>query len=423
MDKTNRHTAHYFTIIMATLVSVGCGGGGGDSCDGLGGLSIACADWSDNGSSVDPEVQAQVDEFYNSLKQKSPFFNQNVVQTTEKYESLTGIYQTDHQSSNILIEPFYALSPKGYIVDEHNVVGNLFSEPNDHFSMIFLPSSFWEISITKAAGVEILEHARTSASFGFLSTPSINTYDEQVTYVSAGTDNQIWDGFDFLNGHDIDLNSNVLGTPLRPGIYWSPVEYSVEYSQDDGNLVVESVLMLELSQNGSVTAIEDEFEEQLAVGVNGTCKINCMIDGQPDNFTLDTNFVLDASIVFESCYYSNIYGSAKTILYPDSSYSTDVGSNANDSLSDIAIIKTVLIPFDNLTEFDLFISYSWPETGRGFKLVSGFSQEEYINIESVAPYFFELCNPDGTLSLQILEDDGYVCLYDPDEEMLVPIPR
>lgn len=423
MDKTNRHTAHYFTIIMATLVSVGCGGGGGDSCDGLGGLSIACADWSDNGSSVDPEVQAQVDEFYNSLKQKSPFFNQNVVQTTEKYESLTGIYQTDHQSSNILIEPFYALSPKGYIVDEHNVVGNLFSEPNDHFSMIFLPSSFWEISITKAAGGEILEHARTSASFGFLSTPSINTYDEQVTYVSAGTDNQIWDGFDFLNGHDIDLNSNVLGTPLRPGIYWSPVEYSVEYSQDDGNLVVESVLMLELSQNGSVTAIEDEFEEQLAVGVNGTCKINGMIDGQPDNLTLDTNFVLDASIVFESCYYSNIYGSAKTILYPDSSYSTDVGSNANDSLSDIAIIKTVLIPFDNLTEFDLFISYSWPETGRGFKLVSGFSQEEYINIESVAPYFFELCNPDGTLSLQILEDDGYVCLYDPDEEMLVPIPR
>ena len=423
MDKTNRHTAHYFTIIMATLVSVGCGGGGGDSCDGLGGLSIACADWSDNGSSVDPEVQAQVDEFYNSLKQKSPFFNQIVVQTTEKYESLTGIYQTDHQSSNILIEPFYALSPKGYIVDEHNVVGNLFSEPNDHFSMIFLPSSFWEISITKAAGGEILEHARTSASFGFLSTPSINTYDEQVTYVSAGTDNQIWDGFDFLNGHDIDLNSNVLGTPLRPGIYWSPVEYSVEYSQDDGNLVVESVLMLELSQNGSVTAIEDEFEEQLAVGVNGTCKINGMIDGQPDNLTLDTNFVLDASIVFESCYYSNIYGSAKTILYPDSSYSTDVGSNANDSLSDIAIIKTVLIPFDNLTEFDLFISYSWPETGRGFKLVSGFSQEEYINIESVAPYFFELCNPDGTLSLQILEDDGYVCLYDPDEEMLVPIPR
>jgi len=423
LDKTNRHTAHYFTIIMATLVSVGCGGGGGDSCDGLGGLSIACADWSDNGSSVDPEVQAQVDEFYNSLKQKSPFFNQNVVQTTEKYESLTGIYQTDHQSSNILIEPFYALSPKGYIVDEHNVVGNLFSEPNDHFSMIFLPSSFWEISITKAAGGEILEHARTSASFGFLSTPSINTYDEQVTYVSAGTDNQIWDGFDFLNGHDIDLNSNVLGTPLRPGIYWSPVEYSVEYSQDDGNLVVESVLMLELSQNGSVTAIEDEFEEQLAVGVNGTCKINGMIDGQPDNLTLDTNFVLDASIVFESCYYSNIYGSAKTILYPDSSYSTDVGSNANDSLSDIAIIKTVLIPFDNLTEFDLFISYSWPETGRGFKLVSGFSQEEYINIESVAPYFFELCNPDGTLSLQILEDDGYVCLYDPDEEMLVPIPR
>ena len=423
MDKTNRHTAHYFTIIMATLVSVGCGGGGGDSCDGLGGLSIACADWSDNGSSVDPEVQAQVVEFYNSLKQKSPFFNQNVVQTTEKYESLTGIYQTDHQSSNILIEPFYALSPKGYIVDEHNVVGNLFSEPNDHFSMIFLPSSFWEISITKAAGGEILEHARTSASFGFFTPPYINTYDEQVTYVSAGTDNQIWDGFDFLNGHDIDLNSNVLGTPLRPGIYWSPVEYSVEYSQDDGNLVVESVLMLELSQNGSVTAIEDEFEEQLAIGVNGTCKTSGMIDGPPDNLTLDTNFVLDASIVFESCYYSNIYGSAKTILYPDSSYSTDVGSNANDSLSDIAIIKTVLIPFDNLTEFDLFISYSWPETGRGFKLVSGFSQEEYINIESVAPYFFELCNPDGTLSLQILEDDGYVCQYDPSEEMLVPFIR
>ena len=409
---------------MASLVSVGCGGGGGDSCDGLGGLSIACADFSDVGPGfdVDPEVQAQVDEFYNSLKQKSPFFNQNVMQTSEKYESLTGIYQSDHQSENYIAQ-FYAISPKGYIVQEHSAVGNLFSEPNDYFSMIFLPSSFSEISITTTAGGEILQHARTSASFGGFNGPYINTSDEQVTYVSAGTDNQIWDGFDFLNGHDIDLNSNVLGTPLRPGIYWSPVVYSVEYSQDGGNLVVESVLMLELSQNGSVTAIEDEFEEQLAIGVNGTCKINGMIDGPPDNLTLDTNFVLDASIIFESCYFSDSYGSAKTILYPDSSYSTDNGSNANDSLSDVAIIKTVLIPFDNLTEFDLFNSLPWTETGRGFKLVSGFSREEHINIESVAPYFFELCNPDGTLSLQILEDDGYVCQYDPDEEMLVPIPR
>ena len=406
---------------MATLVSVGCGGGGGDSCDGLGGLSIACADFSIDGD-VDPEVEAQVDAFYNSLKQKSPFFNQNVMQTSEKYESLTGIYQSDHQSENYIAQ-FYALSPKGYIVQEHSAVGNLFSEPNDYFSMIFLPSSFSEISITTTAGGEILQHARTSASFGGFNGPYINTSDEQVTYVSAGTDNQIWDGFDFLNGHDIDLNSNVLGTPLRPGIYWSPVVYSVEYSQDGGNLVVESVLMLELSQNGSVTAIEDEFEEQLAIGVNGTCKINGMIDGPPDNLTLDTNFVLDASIIFESCYFSDSYGSAKTILYPDSSYSTDNGSNANDSLSDVAIIKTVLIPFDNLTEFDLFNSLPWTETGRGFKLVSGFSREEHINIESVAPYFFELCNPDGTLSLQILEDDGYVCQYDPDEEMLVPIPR
>ena len=406
---------------MATLVSVGCGGGGGDSCDGLGGLSIACADFSIDGD-VDPEVEAQVDAFYNSLKQKSPFFNQNVMQTSEKYESLTGIYQSDHQSENYIAQ-FYAISPKGYIVQEHSAVGNLFSEPNDYFSMIFLPSSFSEISITTTAGGEILQHARTSASFGGFNGPYINTSDEQVTYVSAGTDNQIWDGFDFLNGHDIDLNSNVLGTPLRPGIYWSPVVYSVEYSQDGGNLVVESVLMLELSQNGSVTAIEDEFEEQLAIGVNGTCKINGMIDGPPDNLTLDTNFVLDASIIFESCYFSDSYGSAKTILYPDSSYSTDNGSNANDSLSDVAIIKTVLIPFDNLTEFDLFNSLPWTETGRGFKLVSGFSREEHINIESVAPYFFELCNPDGTLSLQILEDDGYVCQYDPDEEMLVPIPR
>ena len=406
---------------MASLVSVGCGGGGGDSCDGLGGLSIACADFSIDGD-VDPEVEAQVDAFYNSLKQKSPFFNQNVMQTSEKYESLTGIYQSDHQSENYIAQ-FYAISPKGYIVQEHSAVGNLFSEPNDYFSMIFLPSSFSEISITTTAGGEILQHARTSASFGGFNGPYINTSDEQVTYVSAGTDNQIWDGFDFLNGHDIDLNSNVLGTPLRPGIYWSPVVYSVEYSQDGGNLVVESVLMLELSQNGSVTAIEDEFEEQLAIGVNGTCKINGMIDGPPDNLTLDTNFVLDASIIFESCYFSDSYGSAKTILYPDSSYSTDNGSNANDSLSDVAIIKTVLIPFDNLTEFDLFNSLPWTETGRGFKLVSGFSREEHINIESVAPYFFELCNPDGTLSLQILEDDGYVCQYDPDEEMLVPIPR
>ena len=360
-----------------------------------------------------------MDAFYNSLKQKSPFFNQNVMQTSEKYESLTGIYQSDHQSENYIAQ-FYAISPKGYIVQEHSAVGNLFSEPNDYFSMIFLPSSFSEISITTTAGGEILQHARTSASFGGFNGPYINTSDEQVTYVSAGTDNQIWDGFDFLNGHDIDLNSNVLGTPLRPGIYWSPVVYSVEYSQDGGNLVVESVLMLELSQNGSVTAIEDEFEEQLAIGVNGTCKINGMIDGPPDNLTLDTNFVLDASIIFESCYFSDSYGSAKTILYPDSSYSTDNGSNANDSLSDVAIIKTVLIPFDNLTEFDLFNSLPWTETGRGFKLVSGFSREEHINIESVAPYFFELCNPDGNLSLQILEDDGYVCQYDPSEGMLVP---
>ena len=401
---------------MASLVSVGCGGGGGDSCDGLGGLSIACADWSDNGSSVDPEVQAQVDEFYNSLKQKSPFFNQNVVQTKEKYESLTGIYQSDHQSENYIAQ-FYAISPKGYIVQEHSAVGNLFSEPNDYFSMIFLPSSFSEISITTTAGGEILQHARTSASFGGFNGPYINTSDEQVTYVSAGTDNQIWDGFDFLNGHDIDLNSNVLGTPLRPGIYWSPVGYSVEYSQDGGNLVVESVLMLELSQNGSVTAIEDEFEEQLAIGVNGTCKTSGMIDGPPDNLTLDTNFVLDASLVFENCMYKSVL--SDDILYPDG-----VGT---DYLSDIAMIKTVLIPSDDLTYDFADNIYSFPGTGRGFKLVNGFTGEGFasdqIIIESVAPNFFELCNPDGTLSLQILEDDGYVCQYDPDEEMLVPIPR
>ena len=147
-----------------------------------------------------------------------------MVQTKEKYESLTGIYQSDHQSENYIAQ-FYAISPKGYIVQEHSAVGNLFSEPNDYFSMIFLPSSFSEISITTTAGGEILQHARTSASFGGFNGPYINTSDEQVTYVSAGTDNQIWDGFDFLNGHDIDLNSNVLGTPLRPGIYWAPVEY------------------------------------------------------------------------------------------------------------------------------------------------------------------------------------------------------
>ena len=163
---------------MATLVSVGCGGGGGDSCDGLGGLSIACADFSDIGPvvDVDPEIEAQVEAFHNSLKQKSPFFNQNVVQTTEKYESLTGIYQTDHQSENMSIAQFYAISPKGYIVEEDSHIGNLFSEPNDYFSMIFLPGSFWEISITKAAGGEILEHARTSASFGFFTPSFINTY-------------------------------------------------------------------------------------------------------------------------------------------------------------------------------------------------------------------------------------------------------
>ena len=409
--------AHYFTIIMATLVSVGCGGGGGDSCDGLGGLSIACADFSDVGPGfdVDPEVEAQVDAFYNSLKQKSPFFNQNVVQTTEKYEALTGIYQTDHQSENMSIAQFYAISPKGYIVEEDSHIGNLFSEPNDYFSMIFLPGSFWEISITKAAGGEILEHARTTAGFGFFTSPFINTNDEQVTYVSAGTDNQIWDGFDFLNGHDIDLNSNVLGTPLRPGIYWSPVEYILDAENDV--VVVESVLMLELSQNGSVTAIEDEFEEQLAIGVNGTCKTSGMIDGPPDNLTLDTNFVLDASLVFENCMYKSVL--SDDILYPDG-----VGT---DYLSDIAMIKTVLIPSDDLTYDFADNIYSFPGTGRGFKLVNGFTSEGFassqIIIESVAPNFFELCNPDGTLSLQILEDDGYVCQYDPSEEMLVPFIR
>ena len=417
MNKTNRHKAHYFAIIMATLVSVSCGGGGGDSCDGLGGLSIACADFSDIGPvvDVDPEIEAQVEAFHNSLKQKSPFFNQNVVQTTEKYESLTGIYQTDHQSENMSIAQFYAISPKGYIVDEDSHIGNLFSEPNDYFSMIFLPGSFWEISITKAAGGEILEHARTYASFGFFSPSFINTYEEQVTYVSAGTDNQIWDNFDFLNGHDIDLNSNVSGTPLRPGIYWSPVRYILDTENDV--VVVESVLMLELSQNGSVTAIEDEFEEQLAIGVNGTCKTSGMIDGPPDNLTLDTNFVLDASLVFENCMYKSVL--SDDILYPDG-----VGT---DYLSDIAMIKTVLIPSDDLTyDFDDNI-YSFPGTGRGFKLVNGFTSEGFassqIIIESVAPNFFELCNPDGTLSLQILEDAGYVCQYDPSDEMLAPFIR
>ena len=114
---------------MATLVSVGCGGGGGDSCDGLGGLSIACSDLSIDGD-VDPEVEAQVDAFYNSLKQKSPFFNQNIIQTSEKYEALTGIYQSDHQSENINIAPFYAISPKGYIAEEHGHVCLLYTSPS-----------------------------------------------------------------------------------------------------------------------------------------------------------------------------------------------------------------------------------------------------------------------------------------------------
>jgi hypothetical protein len=170
--------------------------------------------------------------------------------------------------------------------------------------------------------------------------------------------------------------------------------------------------MLELSQNGSVTAIEDEFEEQLAVGVNGTCKINGMIDGQPDNLTLDTNFVLDASLVFENCMYKSFL--SDDILYPDG-----VGT---DSLSDIAMIKTVLIPSDDLTYDFADNIYSFPGTVRGFKLVNGFTSDQ-MYIESVAPIFFELCNPDGTLSLQILEDDGYVCQYDPSEEMLVPFIR
>ena len=575
---------------------IGCGGGdGGDSCDGLGGLSIACADLSID-VSTDPEVEAQVEEFYDRVKQKSPFFNQDVIQTSEKYGLLSGIYQSDHQSENISISQFYAISPKGYIVEDHGHVGNLFNEPDDHFSMIFLPSDFWEISITRAAGGEILEHARTHASFKLGWGASINTSDEQVTYVSAGTDSvtseatapespyssndpagngpdgtlgnaddvtikdlyevdgltfvrsplsseapdgqwgtasgrdlnrvgtnryfrkftwenadawcksfngrlatgaeiethiapisgttdgiwetqlnwpqqsshywtgsvavddpgdgsrhkawityetsngnsvhqvqghantnpfwpmcvlehqaldsQMWDGFDFLNGYDIDVNSNVLDTPLRPGIYWAPVEYS---QTDDQNFTVESVLLLELSQNGIVTAIEDEFEDQLAIGVNGTCKINGAIESPPDDLTIDTNFVLDASLVFESCEYnvSQIPNFINNFLYP-------AGSSSRDSLSDIAAIKTVLIPFDNLTYRPSRTPYSFAETGRGFQLVNGFTREQ-INIERVAPYFFELCKPDGTLSLQILEDAGYLCLYDPDEEMLVPI--
>ena len=95
-------------------------------------------------------------------------------------------------------------------------------------------------------------------------------------------------------------------------------------------------------------------------------------------------------------------------MYPDGSFVSDVAY----SLSDKAMIKTVLIPFDDLAK-------------RGFRLIHGVVLTSNEGIDSVATLentFFELCKPDGTLSLPLLEDAGYVCLYDSTEEMFVPTP-
>lgn len=221
----------------------------------------------------------------------------------------------------------------------------------------------------------------------------------------------------FLNGYDVDANNNVLATPLRPGVYWTPSETSQTSLNMFG--APENVLMLKLHKNGTISAIETGFEDQFATGVNGTCKINGTIHSPPDALTIDTHFVLDASLNFESCvYFNNVFGLNETYVDSLHPFGTLSGEWVPQPilqiirLSDIAINETVLIPFDDLAK-------------RGFRLIHGVVVTPNEGDERVATLdttFFELCKPDGTLSLPLLEDTGYVCLYDSTEEMFVPTP-
>ena len=88
----NFYKAHYLAVILVPLVLVACGGGSGG---GGGGLVPGPGDLSSL-FELDPEVEAQVEDSYINVKRKSAFLNEDVVQTSEKYESLTGMYVTDH---------------------------------------------------------------------------------------------------------------------------------------------------------------------------------------------------------------------------------------------------------------------------------------------------------------------------------------
>ena len=142
----NFYKAHYLAVITATLVLVACGGGSGGGGGGGfgGGLGPGPGDLSSL-FELDPEVEAQVEYYYISVKSKSAFLNEDVVQTSEKYESLTGMYVTYHYPNDFYRVRLYAISPKGYIFDDFESmydsrVGNLYNEVNQQFSMIFVPT-------------------------------------------------------------------------------------------------------------------------------------------------------------------------------------------------------------------------------------------------------------------------------------------
>ncbi len=236
----NFYKAHYLAVITATSVLVACGGGSGGG--GGGGLVPGPGDLSSVFENTpDSEEVAQADAFNARMQQKSALFNQNIIQTSEEYGALAGIYETSHQSDykNGVTE-LLAISPKGYVFSESldgvncalggggcdlksdvsfgNVSGSLARD----FSIVLDGSYFDEMTASYTSGGNIFVHSLTSTE-NIWGKSAITTHDLQMLFRYPNYNGESSFSpreYSPLDQNKVYANDNVLGTPLRPGVYW-----------------------------------------------------------------------------------------------------------------------------------------------------------------------------------------------------------
>ena len=242
----NFYKAHYLAVITATLVLVACGGGsaGGGGGGFGGGLGPGPGDLSSLFENTpDSEEVAQAEAFNARVRQKSALFNQNIIQTSEEYGALTGIYETSHQSDykNGVTE-LLAISPKGYVFSESLDYVNCASRPGScdlrsyvsfgnvsgslarDFSIVLDGPSFNEMTASYTSGGNIFVHSLTyTGARGLSLLLGITTHDLQILFRSPNYNEESSSStreYTPINQNEVYANDNVLGTPLRPGIYW-----------------------------------------------------------------------------------------------------------------------------------------------------------------------------------------------------------